>query len=145
VSPSRSRSGGQGDKRGSGDKRGGGGSGSGGKGRSRAKQNRSGKPRSGKQNRPRKPAADRNRPFWANAEAEAEVQRAIELVRPAHDPTAVVRSLGSPPLGRFADNAHPVYALVYQRAQRLAVTMATANGLLVVDEADGDARGEGDS
>jgi hypothetical protein len=132
VSAERSRSGGQGRKRG------GGGGGNRGGGRTRSKQNRSGKLRSGNKGRPRKPAVDRDRPFWANATAEAQVHQAIEMVRPAHDPTAVVRSLGSPPLGRFADNAQPLFAAVYKRAQGFAIGMATANGLLVVDDADAD-------
>jgi hypothetical protein len=114
--------------------------------RKRSGNQRSGnQKRSGNQNRSRPPAADRDRPFWGNAAAEEKVHGVIDLVRPAPDPSAVVRSLGTPPLGRFADHAPPFYAAVYETAQRLAVATATANGMLVVDdalEADDDVDGQ---
>ncbi|MCB0954428.1 MAG: hypothetical protein KDB13_17225, partial [Microthrixaceae bacterium] len=49
-------------------------------------------------------------------------------------PTAIVRSLGEPPLGRYAGNAQHYYDAVYEKAQRFAVAIATANDLLVTDE-----------
>jgi hypothetical protein len=60
------------------------------------------------------------------------------VVRPADDATAVVRSLGSPPLGRFADDAQHFYAAVYEKAQHFAVAMATANGVQVAVDRDDD-------
>ena len=65
----------------------------------------------------------------------------VGSVRPAQHPSAVVRSLGDPPLGKFASNAHHYYDAVYEKAQQFAVAIATANGLLMVD--DGDDAGAG--
>jgi hypothetical protein len=89
----------------------------------------------------RKPAVDPRRPFWANDVKEAEVWALIGVVRPAQDPTALVRSLGSPPLGKFATSAQHYYAPVYEKAQQFAIAMATANGVLL---SDGDEDGEDD-
>lgn len=108
-------------------------------------------------NKPKARTGDPKRPFWSNDTAEARVRELIGEVRPAQDPTALVRSLGSPPLGRFGDTAPHYYAAVYEKAQRFAVAMATANGVRIVDpdaEADepgadpvavgaGDADGQG--
>ena len=101
----------------------------------KAKGNRRPNKRGGAQ----KPAAvsqDPNRPFWTSPTDATALERGIGLVRPSQDPTALVRSLGSPPLGRFADNAQHYYAAVYEKAQRFAVAMATANGVLVDDGED---------
>lgn len=106
-----------------------------GKGRSRGKGNNK-RGRSRNQNRGRKSGTKSKRPFWENDAAEARVHAMIDLVRPAHDPSALVRSLGPPPLGKFADNAQHYYAAVYTKAQRFAVAMATANGVLVMEDDD---------
>jgi hypothetical protein len=45
-----------------------------------------------------------------------------------------VRSLGDPPLGKFASNAQHYYDAVYEKAQQFAVAVAAANGLLVMEE-----------
>jgi hypothetical protein len=90
----------------------------------------------GKRKQSRQPPIDAHRPFWVNDAAEAEVRAITGVVSPAQDPTALVRSLGSPPLGKFADNAPHYYAVVYEKAQRFAIAMATANGVLVVDADD---------
>ena len=48
----------------------------------------------------KKPAAvsqDPNRPFWTSPTDATALERGIGLVRPSQDPTALVRSLGSPP------------------------------------------------
>ena len=50
-------------------------------------------------------AIDSKRPLWENPAGEAEVREVVGLVRPAHHPTAVVRSLGDPPLGKYASSA----------------------------------------
>ena len=81
-----------------------------------------------------KPAIDPKRPLWENPAGEAEVQAVVDSVRPAMHPTAIVRSLGEPPLGRYAGNAQHYYDAVYEKAQRFAVAIATANDLLVTDE-----------
>lgn len=109
-----------------------------GKGGGGKKQNRSGKQkqnRSGKQKRGRKKSTvDPDRDFWANDAAEARVRSEIGRVRPAPDPAALVRSLGPPPLGKFADHAQHYYAAVYETAQRFAVAVAAANGVLETED-----------
>jgi hypothetical protein len=101
------------------------------------KRNRSNRSRGRSGNRPRQArqaAVDSRRPFWANDAAEAEVRALTGVVRPVADPTALVRSLGTPPLGKFADGAQHYYAAVYEKAQRFAVAMATANGVLLAED-----------
>jgi hypothetical protein len=108
------------------------GSGGGGGGRKRAKK------QDGKQGRKQSDgsAIDPGRPLWENRPGEAEMQAIVGSVRPAQHPTALVRSLGDPPLGRFGSNAQHYYQAVYEKAQRFAVAMATANGLRVIDDAE---------
>jgi len=72
-----------------------------------------------------------DRSFWSNGEAEAKVQALVGKVRPADDPTALVRSLGSAPLGRHADAAALTFDVVYRKAAQLAVALAVANGVLL--------------
>ena len=81
-----------------------------------------------------KSAIDPKRPVWENPDGEAELREIVGQVRPAHHPTAVVRSLGDPPLGKFASNAQHYYDAVYEKAQQFAVAVAAANGLLVMEE-----------
>jgi hypothetical protein len=109
----------------------------GGKGarRSAAKRSRA---KAGRPKKAQPPRIDPDRPFWANDEGEAEVRAITGSVRSTRDPTALVRSLGSPPIGRFADSAEHYYAPVYEKAQRFAIAMATANGVLLVDGGDDD-------
>ncbi len=57
----------------------------------------------------------------------------------------MVRSLGDPPLGKYATNAQHYYDAVYEKAQQFAVAIATANGLLVVDDAESDDADDSDS
>jgi hypothetical protein len=62
-----------------------------------------------------------------------------EPITPADDPTAVLRSLGDPPLpGQGAVAGHYMAAVV-ERAAGLATALAAANGLLAdrSDEDDG--------
>jgi hypothetical protein len=59
---------------------------------------------------------------------------APEPVVPAADPTALVRSLGTPPLTGQAAVAEQQLAKVVLRASTLATALATATGLLA--EAD---------
>lgn len=88
-------------------------------------------------------AIDPKRPVWENPDGEAAIRDIVGSVRPAHHPTAVVRSLGDPPLGKYATSAQHYYDAVYEKAQQFAVAIATANGLLVVE--DTELEGEGDS
>lgn len=81
-----------------------------------------------------KSAIDPKRPMWENPAGEAELSALVGSVRPARNPTALVRSLGDPPLGKYATTAHHYYEAVYDKAQHFAVAIATANGLLVVDD-----------
>ncbi len=82
-----------------------------------------------------------DRSFWSNGEAEAKVQALVGKVRPADDPTALVRSLGSAPLGRHADAAALTFDVVYRKAAQLAVALAVANGVLLDQD---DVAGSGD-
>lgn len=50
-------------------------------------------------------------------------------VRPSPDPTALVLSLGDPPLRGSEKAASATFTLVYQRASQLAMLAATAAGL----------------
>lgn len=90
-------------------------------------------------------AIDPKRPLWENPEGEAAVREIVGSVRPANHPTAVVRSLGDPPLGKYATSAQHYYDAVYEKAQQFAVAIATANGLLVMDDNEDDAGGDGES
>ena len=89
-------------------------------------------------------AIDPNRPLWENPDGEADVRGIVGSVRPAHHPTAVVRSLGDPPLGKYASNAPHYYDAVYQKAQHFAVAIAKANSLRVLDESGDSGAGDPD-
>ncbi len=81
-------------------------------------------------------AIDPKRPLWDNPDGEAEVRAIVGSIRPAHHPTAVVRSLGDPPLGKYASNAPHYYDAVYQKAQHFAIAIAKANDLRVLDDSE---------
>ena len=68
--------------------------------------------------------------FWGGEEIDAE---AVELVRPAVDPTAMIRSLGAPPLHGRESNAEALYTVIYSKAAALATALAAANGVLERD------------
>jgi hypothetical protein len=56
------------------------------------------------------------------------------LIRPSEDPTAMIRSLGPPPLpGRETVSEH-YFAAVYDKAASLAIALAAASGLLDMSE-----------
>jgi hypothetical protein len=60
-----------------------------------------------------------------------------ELIVPANDPTALLRSLGTPPLDRFSFAGERYLATAVERAAALAVGLAgTAHLLAGDDEAD---------
>lgn len=61
--------------------------------------------------------------------------RAPGVVVPASDPTALLRSLGDPPLTGQSVMAGRYMAAVVQRAAGLATALAAAGGLLDVDAA----------
>jgi hypothetical protein len=57
-----------------------------------------------------------------------------EPIRPAADPTALLRSLGDPPLQGQGQVAGHYVAAVVERAAGLATALAAAAGLLETDE-----------
>jgi hypothetical protein len=84
---------------------------------------------------------DPTRGFWANGVAEDKVREITGQVRPAEDPTALVRSLGPAPLGRQAPAAALTFDVVYRKAAQLAIAAAVSNGVLI-DEEGGDPEAE---
>lgn len=52
------------------------------------------------------------------------------IVRPAADPSAIVRSLGAPPLPGQAHNADQIFTAVYERSVGIATALAAAGDLL---------------
>lgn len=63
---------------------------------------------------------------------------AVEPIRAADDPTALVRSLGDPPLHGQGQAAGHYMAAVVERAAHLATALAAAGGLLAEPGDDGD-------
>jgi hypothetical protein len=59
---------------------------------------------------------------------------APDQVRLTGDPSALLRSLGEPPLGRNPAAALHHLSIVYEEAVRTAAALAAANGLLDMDE-----------
>ena len=71
------------------------------------------------------------RDFWGT---ETEDDEYIETIRPADDPTVMLRSLSSPPLpGRETVAVH-YFAAVAQKAASLAIALAAASDLLDMDD-----------
>jgi hypothetical protein len=69
--------------------------------------------------------------FWGHSE---DPGPAVEKVRMPADPTALLRSLGDPPLGSNPAAAQHHLAVVYDEAVRAAIALAAANGLLELPE-----------
>ena len=68
--------------------------------------------------------------FWGTEPYQVEVPR----IRRSDDPSAVVRSLGQPPLpGRDAVAPH-YYEAIYEKAAGVAAALAATAGLLVTDD-----------
>jgi hypothetical protein len=77
----------------------------------------------------RRPASRRD--FWGSETTAAE---AVEPIRPAEDPTVMLRSLSSPPLpGRETVAVH-YFAAVAEKAAALAIALAAASQLLDMDD-----------
>ena len=91
--------------------------------------------------RRRKPAARpsrRRRPaaapdFWGRENTEDD---AAPIITPSDDPTAMIRSLGPPPLPGGETVAEHHFAATYQKAAALAIALAAASGLLDTGEPD---------
>ena len=77
----------------------------------------------------RKPRATRD--FWGYALDDDDA----ELIQPVSEPTALIRSLGAPPLpGNASTAAEHYFAVVYERAAGLAVALAAAADMLDLDD-----------
>jgi len=88
--------------------------------------------RSGSASNARRKAAPR-RDFWDGVDPGDE---APVLVRSPDDPSAMIRSLGPPPLPGRETVAEQFFALAYDKAARRAVALAAASGLMDLSEPD---------
>ena len=73
------------------------------------------------------------RDFWGSEHPDEELPAPI---RPSEDPTAMIRSLGPPPLPSRETVAEHYFAAVYDKAASLALALAAASGLLDMSDAD---------
>ena len=73
-----------------------------------------------------------SRRFWGEAPPEASTEAPLRVTP---DPTAVVRSLGIPPLPGQEHASGLYFQTVYERAVRMAAALAAAGNLIEVDEA----------
>jgi hypothetical protein len=78
----------------------------------------------------RKPAAGAD--FWGRTITDEDPRP----VTPTDEPTALVRSLGAPPLPQREAAAEAYFAMVYEKAAALATALAAASNLLPPDEFD---------
>jgi hypothetical protein len=105
-------------------------------------------PRQGQNRRRRKPSQNRRR-RGQQRQKNVDLWRAVppvpdpEPIRPAADPTALLRSLGDPPLQGQGGKAGHYVAAVVERAAGLATALAAAGGLLQDADADADPRADG--
>jgi len=82
--------------------------------------------------RPSKQAKNRtksapSRDFWGSVESVPDV---VTPIRPSTDASALVRSLGTPPLAGHEVISEHYFRAVYDRASGLATAIAAGNGLL---------------
>jgi hypothetical protein len=82
----------------------------------------------------RRKAAPR-RDFWDGVDSGEEE---VVLIRRLDDPSAMVRSLGPPPLPGREIVAEQSFALAYDKAARRAVALAAAFGLMDLSELEED-------
>jgi hypothetical protein len=71
------------------------------------------------------------RDFWNGTDSADEP---VALVRTLEDPSAMIRSLGPPPLPGRETIAEQYFALAYVKASRRAVALAAASGLIDFSE-----------
>jgi hypothetical protein len=83
--------------------------------------------------RPAKARKPSGRDFWGRDDRDEEPPA---LIRPSDDPTAMIRSLGPPPLPSRETVAEHYFVAVYDKAASLAVALAAASGLLDTSETD---------
>lgn len=81
--------------------------------------------------RRRRPAPARD--FWGRENTE---DHTAVIIRPSDDPTAMIRSLGPPPLPGGETVAEHYFTATYQKAAMLAIALAAASGLLDTGEHD---------
>lgn len=86
--------------------------------------------RSAARSGPRRKAAPR-RDFWAGSDGGDEP---VSQVRQPDDPSAMIRSLGPPPLPGRETIAEHYFALAFDKASRRAVALAAASGLMDLSE-----------
>ena len=75
------------------------------------------------------------RDFWRDDEVDDDLD---VVIRPNEDPTALISSLGPPPLPNHETAAEYYFAAVYDRATKQAVALAAASGVLAPDDEDDD-------
>ena len=110
---------------------GGGGGGGASNGGSRQDKNRSSRRRKGSRKKKVDPKV-----FWGDPEQLAAVPTDSAAI--TAKPSAVVQSLGRPPLSNQANAAEHYFAAVYDRAVNLAAALAAAGGLLDAGDLAGD-------
>ena len=71
------------------------------------------------------------RDFWGSVESIPDV---VTPIRPATDASALIRSLGTPPLAGHEVISEHYFRAVYDRAAGLATAIAAGNGLLATDD-----------
>jgi len=79
------------------------------------------------------------RDFWGSDRDDDDT---IALIRPSDDPTAMIRSLGPPPLPSRETVAEHYFVAVYEKATALATALAAASDLLDMDDEDEDGEEE---
>ena len=84
--------------------------------------------RASSRSNPRRKAAPK-RDFWDGTDA-GDDGDAIPLIRASEDASAMVRSLGPPPLPGRETIAERYLALAFDKASRRAVALAAASGLI---------------
>ena len=99
--------------------------------RRRSTQARSGANSNSASNSRRKAAPRRD--FWDGVEPDEDE---VVAIRPLDDPSAMVRSLGPPPLPGREIIAEQSFALTYDKAARRAVALAAAFGLMELSPPD---------
>jgi hypothetical protein len=72
------------------------------------------------------------RDFWGPEDADVQ---SADPVRPADHPTALIQSLGPPPLPNGVVAQH-YFQIIYERAAQLAVALAASAGLIDTDAPD---------
>lgn len=73
--------------------------------------------------------------FWGDP---SKLPREEPTVRIITDPSAIVRSLGRPPLSGHQNHAEGYFTAVYQRSVTLASVLAAAGNLIAPDELVGE-------